>query len=152
MKKAFKYLRIATAILLMIIVTWVFLRNIQAQSSAMLDGPLSSYISYTFAFNKITLASLLALVLVFDFKVVLPLWGKRCLRILGVASVILSLLGFASLTKEVLFNSQFRSNNLGLIYFEFYLFQLAYLLVSCVILSKSFEKSITSENLAGKPQ
>ena len=152
MLKAFRYLRVATAVSLLLCVAFIFLRNIETQLSAGFDGPLAHYMSYTFAFNKITLASFLALVLVFDFKIVLPSWGRRCLRILGVAGVILSLLGFAYLTKDMLFSSQFRQNNFGALYFEFYLFQLAYLLVSCVALSKSFESNLTDDDLTDKSQ
>lgn len=152
MERAFKYLRISTAALLVLTVFWIFFRNLQAQNAAMLDGQLAHYISYTWGFNRITLAILLGFVLVFDFKLVLPSWGRKCLRILGIASVILSLLGFVYLTRQVIFSSQIRANSLGWFYFEFYLFQLAYLLVSCIALSKSFEPNSNLDVSADKPK
>lgn len=152
MKRAFKYLRITTAALLMLTVVWIFLRNFQAQSAAVLDGPFAHYMSYTWAFNKITLAIFFSIVLIFDFKLVLPSWGRRCLRILGLASVILSLLGFVYLTQQMIFDSQFRANSLGLLYIEFHVFQLAYLLVSCVALSKSFEPNSNLDVSVDQPE
>lgn len=152
MKRAFKYLRLSTAALLMLTVVWIFLQNLQAQSEALLDGPLAHYISYTWAFNKITLAIFFSFVLMFDFKLVLPSWGRRCLRILGLASVILSLSGFVYLTRDLIFDHQYRANSVGWLYIEFFLFQLAYLLVSCVALSKSFEPNLTTDDLTDKSQ
>ena len=151
MQRAFKYLRFSTAALLMLTVVWIFLRNLQAQSAAGFDGPLSHYMSYTWAFNKITLASFLALVLTFDFKLILPSWGRRCLRILGLASVALSLLGLLYLTREMIFDRQYRDNNLSFLFAEFYLFQLAYFMVSCVALSKSFEPNLGPDILTDEP-
>jgi len=152
MLKTFRYLRVATAVSLLLCVALIFLRNIEAQLSAGFDGPFAHYMSYAFAFNKITLASFLALVLVFDFKIILPSWGRRCLRIIGLASVVLSLLGFVYLTQEVIFDIHYRNNSLGFLFVEFYLFQLAYLLISCVALSKSFTPNLNSDDLAGEPQ
>lgn len=133
MAQAFKYLRFITAIILPICVVYNFGRNIVIQSKTMLDGPLAHYFSYTFSINKIILALCLSVVLLFGFTLNLPRWGNGFLRITGILSVLLSLIGFLYLFKQSHFMGSFT------MFGELYLFQLAYLLISLIIWAKSFE-------------
>ncbi len=133
MAGAFKYIRILTAIVLPIIVIYNFLQSLIQQSQVILDGPLTHFISYTFAINKIVLAGFLSMVLWFDFKIDLPLWGNIVLRIFGLISILLSLIGFVYIFKQQQFSDMpFLA--------EFYLFQTAYLLISVIIWGKSFKE------------
>jgi len=133
MRNRIKYLRILVAIILPVCVIYNYVTSIIQQSQALLDGPLAHYMSHTFALNKVVLAICLSLVLLCDFKLRLPSWGNSVLRVIGIVSVVLSLIGFIYLIWQQAF--------LGYMRFlvELYVFQTAYLLVSFLILAKSFE-------------
>lgn len=146
MKLLFKKLRFITAAMLLLCVSLGFLGEIRASLTEAFDGPLSNPIHYTLAFNKITLAALLAIVLIFDFEIRFPSWGRRFARIFGVICVALSLAGFAFLIRQ-----QVEAISYSWSFFvELYLFQAAYLMVSMLLVGKSYEKNVTPDNLKGE--
>lgn len=146
MKLLFKNLRYVTAAILLLCVSFGFLGQVRASLTAGFDGPLSNPMQYAFVFNKIILAALLAIVLIFDFEIKLPFWGRRFLRIFGITCVGLSLAGFAFLIRQ-----QIDMIGLGWsLYIELYLFQAAYLMVSLILLGKSYEKNVILDGLKGE--
>lgn len=132
---AFKCLRVLTAIFLLVNSISNFGLDLYYQSQAILDGPLAWYFQYSFALNEITLAICLSIVLIFDFKISLPSWGGLCLKILGIIALILSLVGLGYLVKHSLFMGELKFQ------LFFYLTQIAYLLISLIIISKGYEET-----------
>ena len=142
MLRPFKYLKVLTAIILILCATSGFIGQLESQSNALLDGPLAHPMSYAFALNKITLVALLGVVLIFDFKFILPIWGKRFLRIFGLICIILSLIGFIFLIQQHL-----SMTSAWLLFSDLYIFQTAYLMVSCTLFAKSFDKHLSADHI-----
>lgn len=122
-----------------------FINSLALQSKAILDGPLAHYTSYTFALNKVVLALLLSIVLVFDFTINLPSWGNFALRITGLISVALSLSGFVFIISQLRFTGNYK-----MFFVELVLFQFAYFLISLVVLGKSYEAKWSYMNFMEK--
>ncbi|MGB0907668.1 MAG: hypothetical protein ACPGVT_09245 [Maricaulaceae bacterium] len=89
--------------------------------------------SYTFAINKIILAMFLAVILVGNVRVNFPYFDELLFKIVTVVCTVLSLVGFAFLLKQQLFNGRYH------LLTEFFLFQSAYVLSALVLLGRSFE-------------
>lgn len=137
MNQAFKYFRIIFAIILPIIPLIHFISDLISQSNALLDGPLSWYFSYTFAINDIALAVLISIVLLFDYEIILPSWGKKILGPIGWIALTLSLAGFLFL---IMHNVSIGISRYEILVFvELYLFQTAYVLISLLVLGKAYQ-------------
>jgi len=130
MSQSFKYLRILTAVSLLLSVVIGFALDIISQSKAGFDGPLAHYMSYAFRINKIILAALLSVALLSDFQLRSSFFNKTVLQILGTICVILSMIGFGYLIMQHYSMGSYWS------FAELYLFQTAYLLISLVVVGK----------------
>ncbi len=139
MTKYFKYLRVFTATLLIITVVIRFISMLGFKG---FDGPLAHYFNYTFELNKISLASLLALILFIDFEIKFNSVTKVIMRCLSALAIILTIIGFAGLTRQLLYSGW------DIIYFQFYLFQLAYLLVAVLIFTKTSHAALPKDDHA----
>jgi len=133
MHQIFKSLRIIAAIALLACTIIGFAVELYHQSGALLDGPLAHYMSYTFALNDIVLAALLALVLIFDFELNLPSWGRMFIRVIGILSIGLVLAGYV-----FLFEQQRFTGGLFWTMVQLYAFQTAFLLIAIIVLGKSY--------------
>jgi len=142
----FKYLRIALAIILLGSPIISFVTDLIRQQQALLDGPLAHYSSYTFSLNRIVLAILLSVVLLFDVSFKNLGRRKIILRTLGVISLLVSLVGLVYL---------FLNHHWMGIYFSkkmvpLYIFQLAYISVSLIVIGKAFDKDWAEMSYEGK--
>lgn len=132
MARVFKYVRYFTAAVLFACVAFTFIRDLQIQSTSMFDGPLANSLSFVFAFNKIILAVLLGVILVFDFEIKGTPITKSIIRYLSVFSIGLGLAGFVFLARE--------HTLMGTAHFMFvllYLFQTAFVLAAFILYGKA---------------
>jgi len=107
-----------------------------------LDGPLAHYFDYALELNKISLASLLALILLIDFEINFNPIAKVIIRCLSALAIILTAIGFAGLTRQLLYSGW------ETFYFQLYLFQLAYLLVAILIFTKTSHAPLPKDDHA----
>ncbi len=125
------------AIILLILPMISFIQDLIIQSQALLDGPLTHYSSYTFSLNNIVIAILLVLILLFDVKFKIPHFGVLSFRFLGFTAFILSFISLIYLVKHSLFYGNFQ--NLELIHIDLYLRQIAYLLITIIIIGQGYK-------------
>jgi len=98
----------------------------------MFDGPLANSLSFVFAFNKIILAVLLGVILVFDFEIKGTPITKSIIRYLSLFSIGLGLAGFIFLVRE--------HTLMGTAHFMFvllYFFQTAFVLAAFILYGKA---------------
>jgi hypothetical protein len=139
MGQAFKYARYITAGLLVALTTINFVDNAIYQANfGGFDGPLAWFSQYTHMLNRITLAILLAAVLVIDFDLKLSRIGVKICRYAAATCIVLTLIGFVYLIRHHLHFLGMDSNLDVVRYFLIpYLFQIAFLMTAVILFFKT---------------